>query len=100
MNPLTDNAKAVLVSIARMVGEPGGGPFGPSDIATYHNVHDLDAAARKEREEFVYSSGLSAKTIPALKLRGFVERRGHGQYYLTDAGYEEAERISGGRGLL
>jgi hypothetical protein len=70
-----------LVTIARMLGEPG--PFTLDDLAT--------------------ETGMGARGL-ALSLSGPVRagfiHRDTGTYALTDAGFDEAMRLSGGLGLL
>jgi hypothetical protein len=98
MNALTENARAVLVSAARLRGEPQE-MFTAKDLADFHNNHDLEAGNRPT----VVERGLKTFTLPALIRRNYAfkfDTNGEPQYCLTNSGFEEALIITGGRGLL
>lgn len=86
---LTHNAQEVLKTIAYMLGEPG-----------EFYIHEVEG----ENGQGPTLRGLKAHTIPALCARGYVglytEWKVTGHARLTDKGFDEAVRLTGGKGLL
>jgi hypothetical protein len=82
-----------------MTGEPEA-PFTVPNLVHFINSGQVDGERphppRTER-------GMRAHTLPALMRAAYVQRGGtqaQGMYALTQAGFEEAERLTGARGLL
>lgn len=88
MSQLTHNAQETLLTIAYMLGEPG--------EFYVHEIVQEEGPGSSER-------GLKGHTLPALARRGYAEETFPGKYAkwaLTAEGFKEAERLTGGKGLL
>jgi hypothetical protein len=82
----------VLASAARLAGEPGE-PF------TAELLHDYITEHPSDHTHSHTARGLKAHSLRALLARGYVDVTTR-RYFLTEAGWDEAERLTGGRGLL
>lgn len=92
--PLTPSAKMTLLAAAHLKGEPGE-VFSAEELQEYmaSGVYDYGRIERTVR-------GLKGKSLNALCRRGFADITDTGRYFLTEEGFEEAMRATGGRGLL
>jgi hypothetical protein len=97
--PLTPSARHTLLAAAYLRGEPHE-PFSVAELTDFENEGGgLFAPVAEKRSE----RGVGSKSLPALARRGFARARGGAgqrQWELTDAGFNEALRITGGYGLL